>query len=171
MYGIAMLKIRRSWDRLISNMGIPTPVRWLFYIETPFHTHTLKNITIILTINVWFRLPINHHWSDHSSVTLLWFPRISTYNQKRVNFCSGMWDTSTLGFVNQVIFIICVLIFVSPTQVPRWRMLYPFCYFYDFHYCQNINYLFNITFIFDRCHCSSVMAPLVKYEGDSEKQT
>ena len=32
--GIAMLKIRRSWDRLIFNMGIPILVRQHLYIET-----------------------------------------------------------------------------------------------------------------------------------------
>ena len=31
--GIPMLKIRRSRDRLIFNMVIPTPVRWHLYIE------------------------------------------------------------------------------------------------------------------------------------------
>ena len=34
-YGIPMLKIRRSQDRLIFNMGIPIPVRRHIYIETP----------------------------------------------------------------------------------------------------------------------------------------
>ena len=33
-YGIPMLKIRRSGDSLIFNMGIPVLVRWHFYIET-----------------------------------------------------------------------------------------------------------------------------------------
>ena len=32
--GIRMLKIRRSWDRLIFNMGIPLSVRRHIYIET-----------------------------------------------------------------------------------------------------------------------------------------
>ena len=34
-YGIPILKIRRSQDRLIFNMGIPLPVRRHRYIETP----------------------------------------------------------------------------------------------------------------------------------------
>ena len=33
-YGIPMLRIRRSEDRLIFNMGIPVLVRWHFYVET-----------------------------------------------------------------------------------------------------------------------------------------
>ena len=33
--GILMLKIRRSWDRIIFNMGIPILVRQHLYIETP----------------------------------------------------------------------------------------------------------------------------------------
>ena len=33
--GIPMLTIRRSWDRLIFNMGIPILVRQHLYIETP----------------------------------------------------------------------------------------------------------------------------------------
>ena len=32
--GIPMLKIRRLWDRLNFNMGIPLQVRWHLYIET-----------------------------------------------------------------------------------------------------------------------------------------
>ena len=31
--GIPMLNIRRSWDWLFYNMGIPIPVRWYLYIE------------------------------------------------------------------------------------------------------------------------------------------
>ena len=33
-HGIPMLKIRRSWDRLIYNMGIPILQRWHHHIET-----------------------------------------------------------------------------------------------------------------------------------------
>ena len=33
--GISMIKIRRSWDRLIFIMGIPILVRWHLYIGSP----------------------------------------------------------------------------------------------------------------------------------------
>ena len=44
-----MLKIRRSRDRLIFNMGIPILIRWHLYIETPPHkvTHLSVNGNVI----------------------------------------------------------------------------------------------------------------------------
>ena len=51
-YGIPMLKIRWSRDRLIFNMGIPILVRRHLYIETPpalrsskFHTNVVWNLS------------------------------------------------------------------------------------------------------------------------------
>ena len=43
--GIPMLKIRRSWDRLIFNMGMPIPVRRYLDIEThspPEHKNIIQ---------------------------------------------------------------------------------------------------------------------------------
>ena len=42
---IPMLKIRRSYDRLIFNMGIPIPVRRGLYIETGPRRHDIAYTT------------------------------------------------------------------------------------------------------------------------------
>ena len=44
--GIPMLKITRSWDRLIFNMGIPILVRWHLYIEMGYKCSTWTPIWI-----------------------------------------------------------------------------------------------------------------------------
>ena len=47
-----MLKIRRSRDRLIFNMGIPILVRWHLYIETAPRTRRVKGAIIFWSVTV-----------------------------------------------------------------------------------------------------------------------
>ena len=66
--GIPMLKIRRSRDRLIFNMGIPIPVRrhlytetvprWLITLSSPWWRHPMETFSALLAI-----------WAGNSPVT------------------------------------------------------------------------------------------------------
>ena len=51
--GISMLKIRRSRDRLIFNMGIPILMRWHLYIETAPCTAPQKWLTYRFAQSSW----------------------------------------------------------------------------------------------------------------------
>ena len=62
-YGIPMLKIRRSWDRLIFNMGIPILVRRHLYIETVPWSLQL----------VWFWIGYTQMWSASACRIIKWF--------------------------------------------------------------------------------------------------
>ena len=58
-YGIPILKIRRSRDRLIFNMGIPIQVSWHLYIDTAPWVR-LQNVIIVNS--VWSSDTIWRHW-------------------------------------------------------------------------------------------------------------
>ena len=65
-YGSPMLKIRRSWDHLTFNMGIPILVRWHLYIETAplelvpgcLAPNGLSNEPRKIKYFIWYRLLI-----------------------------------------------------------------------------------------------------------------
>ena len=75
--GIPMLKIRRSWDRLIFNMRIPILVRRHLYIETAW-MHAILDISILrqpegmpfLTSLYWDSLKACHSW--HLYIETAW---------------------------------------------------------------------------------------------------
>ena len=83
-YGIPMLKIRRSRDRLIVNMGIPILVRWHLNIETASRSHKLsKQRDMYLEpprFSTMWQAPRQHcnryrcqiaQWCDHVQVNLV----------------------------------------------------------------------------------------------------
>ena len=63
-----MLKIKRSWDRLIFNMGIPILVRQHLYIETP--SYSQKKTSWIMPLWATYWLCIVSLWSKLT--TLHW---------------------------------------------------------------------------------------------------
>ena len=92
-----MLKIRRSWDHLIFNMGIPTLVRWHFYTEMApwliWRPHTCIICEVIYNVYIkgipmlkirWsrerlifnMRIPILVRWHLYTEMTpwLIWKP-------------------------------------------------------------------------------------------------
>ena len=62
-YGIPMLKIRRSGDSLIFNMGIPVLVRWHFYIETPLDIPREQHILLLWNICLAQRNAYSFPWT------------------------------------------------------------------------------------------------------------
>ena len=68
--GIPIIKIRRSWDRLIFIMGIPLLVRWHLYIETTRSSQyelTLNTPYTVIKRELWNALCYKDVWLYHSS--------------------------------------------------------------------------------------------------------
>ena len=57
------LKIRRSWDRIIFNMGIPILVRWHLYIETAPRSwcHDIKHVMLLWPISMLDKKEMDGH--------------------------------------------------------------------------------------------------------------
>ena len=75
--GITMLKIRRSQDRLIFNMGILMLVRWHHYIETAASSKPSNWLS-----QWWPNLPNMYYWPQPQ------WPYV--YGLLKINFVNGM---------------------------------------------------------------------------------
>ena len=74
---IPLLKIRRSWDRHIFNMGFPILVRWhLYTVETPYSTIPY---TTIFYITRWTHGPQNLQRPIRTLIVLLFSCNLFVY--------------------------------------------------------------------------------------------
>ena len=72
--GIPMLKIRRSWDRLIFNMGIPVLVWRHLYIETAprwWHRATHNAGLLSVSFKAYSNLFKHTHMSKHMGISII----------------------------------------------------------------------------------------------------
>ena len=93
--GIPMLKVRRSRDHLIFNMGIPILVRRHLYIERPPGGHNPANISS------WHwssSCPTRHIWKVVSKPKILnrWEPHNNSYHASNIQhegWLKTLWGT------------------------------------------------------------------------------